>query len=47
LIVNEDGQLRRYVNIFVNEVDIRAGDGLMTKLKEGDQVSIVPLVAGG
>ena len=46
-IVNESGQLRRYVNIFVNEHDVRSGDGLMTKLKEGDQVSIVPVVAGG
>ena len=46
-IVNENGQLRRYVNIFVNEGDIRSGDGLMTKLKEGDWVSIVPVVAGG
>jgi molybdopterin synthase sulfur carrier subunit len=46
-IVNENGQLRRFVNIFVNQDDIRLGDGLMTKLKEGDQVSIVPVVAGG
>jgi MoaD family protein len=46
-IVNENGQLRRYVSIFVNEGDIRSGDGLTTKLKEGDRVSIVPLVAGG
>jgi len=46
-IVNESGQLRRYVNIFVNEHDVRSGDGLMTKLKEEDQVSIVPVVAGG
>ena len=46
-IVNENGQLRRYVSIFVNEGDIRSGDGLTTKLKEADRVSIVPLVAGG
>ena len=46
-IVNESGQLRRYVNIFVNEGDIRSGDGLMTTLKDGDRVSIVPVVAGG
>ena len=46
-IVNESGQLRRYVSIFVNEQDIRSGDGMKTKLKEGDRVSIVPLVAGG
>lgn len=46
-IINESGELRRYVNIFVNEDDIRSGDGLTTKLKEGDRVSIVPVVAGG
>ena len=46
-IVNEGGHLRRYVNIFVNEQDIRSGDGLKTKLKEGDRLSIVPVVAGG
>ena len=46
-VVNESGQLRRYVNIFVNERDIRSGDGMMTKLKEGDRISIVPVVAGG
>lgn len=47
LIVNESGQLRRYVNIFVNQEDIRSRDGLTTKLEEGDRVSIVPVVAGG
>jgi MoaD family protein len=46
-IVNESGQIRRYVNIFVNEQDIRSGDGMKTKLKEGDRLSIVPVVAGG
>ena len=46
-IMNENGELRRYVNIFVNEGDIRSGDGLITPLKEGDLVSIVPAVAGG
>ena len=46
-ILNESSELRRYVNIFVNGKDIRQGDGIMTKLKEGDQVRIVPAVAGG
>jgi molybdopterin synthase sulfur carrier subunit len=46
-IINENGQLRRYVSIFVNEEDVRSGNGLMTKLKTGDEVSIVPVVAGG
>jgi molybdopterin synthase sulfur carrier subunit len=46
-ILNESNELRRYVNIFVNGKDIRAGEGITTKLKEGDQVRIVPAVAGG
>ena len=46
-ILNESNELRRYVNIFVNGKDIRAGEGITTKLKEGDKVRIVPAVAGG
>ena len=46
-ILDESAGLRRYVNIFVNGKDIRAGEGVTTKLKEGDQVRIVPAVAGG
>jgi molybdopterin synthase sulfur carrier subunit len=46
-ILNESNELRRYVNVFVNGKDIRAGEGITTKLKEGDQVRIVPAVAGG
>ncbi|CAI4031849.1 Molybdopterin synthase sulfur carrier subunit [Nitrospira tepida] len=41
------GELRRFVNIYVNEEDIRFLDGKSTKLKEGDEVSIVPAIAGG
>ena len=46
-IVDEGKSLRRYVNIFVNEHDIRAGEGLTTRLKDGDRVRIIPAVAGG
>jgi sulfur-carrier protein len=46
-IIDDGGELRRYVNVFVNDEDARSGNGLMTKLKDGDQVSIVPVVAGG
>jgi molybdopterin synthase sulfur carrier subunit len=46
-ILNESSELRRYVNVFVNGKDIRSGDGITTKLKVGDQVRIVPAVAGG
>lgn len=46
-ILDESKSLRRYVNIFVNHNDIRSGEGLMTKLKDGDRVRIIPAIAGG
>jgi adenylyltransferase/sulfurtransferase len=46
-IVDEGKSVRRYVNIFVNEHDIRSGEGLTTKLKDGDRIHIIPAVAGG
>ena len=46
-LVDEGGELRRFVNIYVNEEDIRFLDGKKTALKTGDQVSIVPAIAGG
>jgi molybdopterin synthase sulfur carrier subunit len=42
-----DGQLRRFVNVFVNGEDVRFLQGLESSLAEGDEVSIVPAVAGG
>ena len=41
------GELRRFVNIYVNEEDIRFLKGKETSLKDGDEVSIVPAIAGG
>jgi molybdopterin synthase sulfur carrier subunit len=46
-LLDEGGQIRRYVNIFVNDEDVRFLDGKDTPLKEGDSVSIVPAIAGG
>jgi sulfur-carrier protein len=46
-LFNEDGSLRRFVNVFVAEEDIRFLDGVDTKLPEGTVLSIVPAVAGG
>ena len=46
-MIDEGGQLRRFVNIYVNGEDVRFLDGLGTSLKAGDEVSIVPAVAGG
>jgi len=44
---DEDGQLRRFINIYVNSEDIRFLQGEDTQLKDGDEVSIVPAIAGG
>jgi molybdopterin synthase sulfur carrier subunit len=44
---DENGGLRRFVNVFVAEEDIRFLQGLDTKVEPGDVVSIVPAVAGG
>lgn len=46
-LYDERGELRRFVNIYVNEQDIRFLKGKETALKEGDEVSIVPAIAGG
>ena len=46
-ICDEKGQLRRFVNIFVNEEDIRFLQGDKTAVKDGDDVSIIPAIAGG
>lgn len=46
-ICDENGSVRRFVNIFVNDEDIRFLEEKSTPLKEGDEVSIVPAIAGG
>lgn len=46
-LCDEKGDLRRFINIYVNEEDIRFLTGKDTPLKEGDEVSIVPAIAGG
>jgi molybdopterin synthase sulfur carrier subunit len=46
-LCDEHGALRRFVNIYVNEEDIRFLKGEATPLKDGDEVSIVPAIAGG
>lgn len=42
-----NGQLRQFINIYLNDSDIRFGQGLETPVKEDDDLSIVPAVAGG
>lgn len=46
-ILDDQGEVLQFVNIFVNEQDIRFLDGLRTPLDEGAEVSIVPAMAGG
>jgi molybdopterin synthase sulfur carrier subunit len=46
-LCDENGALRRFVNIYLNEEDIRFLKGESTPLKDGDEVSIVPAIAGG
>lgn len=44
---DENGELRRFVNVYVNGEDVRFTGGLQTGLKSGDELSIIPAVAGG
>ncbi|MCW2785819.1 MAG: molybdenum cofactor biosynthesis protein MoaD [Marmoricola sp.] len=43
----DDGDLRRFVNVYVNDEDVRFTGGLETALKDGDQIVVLPAVAGG
>jgi sulfur-carrier protein len=44
---DENGELRRFVNVYVGEEDIRFLEGLETAVEDGDEVTILPAVAGG
>ncbi len=46
-LIDENGELRYFVNIYLNGEDVRFLDGLSTDTKSGDEISIVPAVAGG
>jgi len=46
-LVDEKGEVRRFVNVYVNEEDIRFRDNNKTPVKDGDEVSIIPAIAGG
>lgn len=43
----ENGQVRRFVNLYLNDEDVRYLDNLKTPVKDGDEMSIIPAVAGG
>ena len=46
-LVDESGAVRRFVNVYVNEEDIRFLQNQKTPLKDGDEISIIPAIAGG
>ncbi|GAA4093922.1 MoaD/ThiS family protein [Nonomuraea sp. NPDC050663] len=46
-ILDESGKIRRFVNVYVGEEDVRFAEGLDTATPEGVQISIIPAVAGG
>ena len=46
-LLDDTGNVRRFVNVYVNEEDIRFLQNQQTQLKEGDEISIIPAIAGG
>ncbi|OIQ00304.1 MAG: molybdopterin synthase sulfur carrier subunit [Zetaproteobacteria bacterium CG2_30_46_52] len=46
-LCDENGEIRRFVNVYLNDEDVRFLEGRNTALKSGDEVSIVPAIAGG
>ena len=46
-ILDDNGKIRRFVNVYVGEEDVRFADGLDTPTPDGAQISIIPAVAGG
>ncbi len=46
-LISDDGSLHRFVNVYVNDEDVRFTGGLGTSLQDGDSVTVLPAVAGG
>ena len=46
-LYEDEGSIRNFINIYVNDEDIRYADGMQTELKDGDRIQIVPSIAGG
>jgi molybdopterin synthase sulfur carrier subunit len=46
-VVNEQGQLRQHVNVFLNSENVRRLESLETRVKDGDEITILPSVSGG
>ena len=46
-LVDDSGSLRRFVNVYLNDEDIRFAQGKSTPVKDGDEISVIPAIAGG
>ncbi len=46
-LLDDSGELRQFVNVYLNDEDVRLGSGLQARVRDGDEISIVPAVAGG
>ena len=46
-LLDENGELRQFVNVYLNDEDVRLGQGLKARVGEQDEISIIPAVAGG
>ena len=46
-LLDESGDLRQFVNVYLNDEDVRLGSGLSAKVGDSDEISIIPAVAGG
>ena len=46
-MLDDDGELRRFVNVYVGDEDVRFADGLATATPDGVTISVIPAVAGG
>jgi molybdopterin converting factor small subunit len=46
-LIDESGELRRFVNVYLNDEDVRFLGGIATELSDGDAVTVLPAVAGG
>jgi molybdopterin synthase sulfur carrier subunit len=46
-LLDDNGELRQFVNVYLNDEDVRLGSGLKAPVSEKDEISIVPAVAGG
>ena len=46
-LYEDEGSIRNFINIYVNDEDIRYGEGMQTKLEDGDRIQIIPSISGG